>query len=192
MNLGYFGLVVAGMVYAAFNRPLQLSLLESVEGAFEAGPIAMVANAYIGGRIPLAISLTFLVNLAIGSFLSITLPSLVIPFSGLLIGFFRAVLWGVLFSPTKLELSPPTILAGVLIVVLIFLEGQAYVLAMLAAYVQGNAFLFPKQVSAESHARGYLIGVGRTSLIYLLVALVLAIAAVYEVLIAVLILPRIV
>ncbi|MGD8554918.1 MAG: hypothetical protein PVJ32_05730 [Anaerolineales bacterium] len=192
LNLGYFGLVVAGMVYAAFNRSAQLSLLQGVESAFEAGPIAIVMSAYTGGRIPLAISLTFLVNLAIGSFLSITLPSLVIPFSGLLIGFFRAVLWGVLFSPTNLELSPPIILAGVLIVVLIFLEGQAYVLAMLAAFVQGFAFLFPKRVSAESHGRGFLIGVGRSALIYLLVAIVLAIAAVYEVLIAVLILPRIV
>jgi hypothetical protein len=192
LNIGYFGLVVAGMVYAAFNRPLQLSLIEGVEGAFDAGPIAIVMSAYTGGRIPLAISLTFLVNLALGSFLAITLPSLVIPFSGLLIGFFRAVLWGVLFSPTKLELSAPAILAGVLILMLIFLEGQAYVLAMLAAFVQGSAFLFPKRVSAESHARGYLIGVGRSSLIYLLVAIVLAIAAVYEVLIAVLVLPRIV
>ena len=192
LNLGYFGLVAAGMVYAAYHRSLQLSLLESVEGAFEAGPIAMVASAYTGGRIPLAISLTFLVNLDIGSFLTITLPSLVIPFSGLLLGFFRATLWGVLFSPTRLELSGSNILVGVLISLLILLEGQGYVLAMLAVFVQGSAFLFPKSVSAPSHARGFLIGVKRSALIYLLVAIVLAIAAIYEVLIAVLILPRIV
>lgn len=175
LNLVYYGLMVGGMVYAAFDRALQEALLELVGEAFATGPLGEVSGAYSGGRILLAAALTFVVNLAGGSFASITLPSLIIPLSGLLVGAYRAVLWGLLFSPTAvmgagIVFQLPTLL----------LEGQAYVLTMLAAYAQGVAFLRPRSVGAETHLRGYRVGVKRSIRIYVLVVIVLALAALYE------------
>lgn len=189
LNLVYYGLIICGMVYVAFNRSLQQLLLEAVGSALTEGSLSPVLSAYSSGQVLPAIALTFGVNLTVGSFASITLPSLVIPFSGLLIGAYRAVLWGVMFSPTTLEVSGRTMISGLLVLVLILLEGQAYVLTMLAAYVHGRAFLWPHSVGAATRRRGYWLGVKRSARLYWLVALVLAVAAVYEALVAIYIIP---
>jgi len=185
LNLVYYGLVICGMVYVAFNPALQQLLLEAVGSAFTEGPLSTVAGAYTGGQILLAIVLTFVVNLTIASFLWITLPSLVVPFSGLVTGACRAILWGVLLSPSSPEMSAVMIPHSLTLI----LEGQAYILAMLAAYIQGRAFLWPATVGATTHGEGYRAGVKRSLRLYLLVAIVLAVAAVYEVLEVIYIIP---
>ena len=62
----------------------------------------------------------------------------------------------------------------------LLIEGQAYILVMLAIYVHGRAFLQPQAFGIQDQLHGYLEGFRRTGWIYLLVALLLAIAAVYE------------
>jgi hypothetical protein len=176
LNLVYYGLVLCGMIYVAFNRSLQQSLLELVGSAFTQGPFSVVGSAYVGGQVLQAMVLTFVVNLFIGSIAVITLPSLVIPFSGLLTGAYRAILWGLLLSPTTPVLRWVMVPHSLVLI----LEGQAYILAMLAAYVQGRAFLWPCSVGVTTHRQGYGLGVKRSVRIYLLVVLVLAVAAVYE------------
>jgi hypothetical protein len=185
LNLVYYGLVICGMAYAASNPSLQQSLLDALRGAFSQGPLAPVAGAYSSGQVLLAIGFTFGVNLAIGSFLWITLPSLVLPFSGLLTGGFRAVLWGLLFSPSSPEMSLVMIPHSLTLI----LEGQAYILAMLAAYIQGRAFVWPATVDATGHGEGYWAGAKRSLRLYLLVAIVLAVSAVYEVVEVIYIIP---
>ena len=176
LNLVYYGLVVCGMVYVAFNPSLQQSLLELVGSAFAEGPLSAVGSAYSGGQVLWAMVLTFVVNLFLGSIAVITLPSLVIPFSGLLLGAYRAILWGLLLSPTTPELRLVMIPHSLVLI----LEGQAYILAMLAAYVQGRAFLWPRSVGAATRRQGYGLGVKRSVRIYLPVVLLLAVAAIYE------------
>ena len=176
LNLLYYGLIVAAMAYAAFNPDLQRTLWTEVGKGFSTGPLEELVGAYSGGQVLLAAILTFAVNLLGGSFVYITLPSLIIPFSGLLVGVYRALLWGLLFSPTA-ELG-----AGLIFhLPTIILEGQAYVLAMLAAYVQGIVFLRPKKsVGVRTHRQGYWEGVKLSVRVYLLVVVVLLVAAVYE------------
>ena len=176
LNLVYYGLVVCGMIYVAFNPSLQQSLIKAVGSAFTEGPLSAVGSAYVGGQVLRAMVLTFVVNLFLGSIAVITLPSLVIPFSGLLMGAFRAILWGLLLSPTNPELRLVMIPHSLVLI----LEGQAYILAMLAAYVQGRAFLWPRSVGAATRRQGYGLGVKRSVRIYLLVVLLLAVAAIYE------------
>jgi hypothetical protein len=60
---------------------------------------------------------------------------------------------------------------------------------MLAAYIQGRAFLWPSTVNAATHTQGYQAGVKRSLRLYLLIAIVLAAAAVYEVLEVIFIIP---
>ena len=175
LNATYYGLMVAAMGYAAFHTDLQRTVLDAMGEAVGTGTMQTVAGAYLGGHLLLAVVLTFAVNLVGGSFAYIALPSLIVPFSGLLLGAFRALLWGLMFSPTEL------IGAGFfLLLPTIILEGQGYVLAMLAAYVQGVAFLRPESVGEKTHGRGYWEGIKLTARIYLLVAIVLLVAAVVE------------
>jgi hypothetical protein len=176
LNLVYYGLVILGMIYVTFNPSLQQALIATVGSAFTEGPLSAVGSAYTGGQVLPAMVLTFTVNLFLGSMAVITLPSLVIPFSGLLVGAYRAVLWGLLLSPT----TPQMRLVMIPHSLVLILEGQAYILAMLAAYVQGKAFLWPRSVGAETRRQGYGLGIKRSVRIYVLVVLLLAITAIYE------------
>jgi hypothetical protein len=189
MNVVYYGLVLVAMGLVALNRDIQTQLLEAVQASVKEGVLAPVGRAYAGGVLP-AIAVTFAVNFLVGSFASITLPSLVIPFSGLVVAAYRAVLWGLLFSPTTLNVTASEATGGALVALLILLEGQGYVLPMLAAYVHGKAWLWPASVGAASRWQGYKIGLCKSAWIYILIAITLAVAAVYEALIAIVILPQ--
>lgn len=176
INIVYYGLVAVGMVYVAFHPAVQQTLLQTTGQALLEGPLKSVSSAYMGAKVLPAIALTFLINLVMGSMLSITLPSLVIPFSGLLMGVYRALLWGLILSPAnpglRLLMIPHTIT--------LILEGQAYILALLAAFVQGKCFVMPKGVGAASAWQGYKEGLKRTGWMYVLIIAVLLIAAIYE------------
>ncbi|HJX38481.1 MAG TPA: stage II sporulation protein M [Anaerolineae bacterium] len=177
INLGYYGLVLVGMLYVVLIDPsLQEQLLRDVGGAFTEGPLATVSGAYLGGNVVAAAVLTFLVNLLAGSLLFITLPSLIVPFAGVLLGGYRAVLWGLLLAPTSGELALVMIPHSLTLI----LEGQAYVLTIFAAYVHGSSFLRPHRVGVTSHRQGYVAGLKMTAQVYALVLLALAAAAVYE------------
>jgi hypothetical protein len=185
INIAYYGLVAVFMVYVAFHQALQEELLAQIGAAFMGGPLSFVGQAYSSAQVLPAIAATFFVNLLLGSLAEITLPSLIIPFSGLIMGVVRAVLWGLILSPA----NPGLRLAMIPHSLTLLLEGQGYILALLAVYVQGRAFLWPQTAGVEGHARGYVEGLKRTGKLYVLVTLVLAVAAVYEV-IEVLLLAR--
>jgi len=126
------------------------------------------------------------VNLVLASFLEITLPSAIVPFLGFLLGVYRALLWGLIFSPAHPDMRMVIIPHSITLI----LEGQAYVLVLLAAYVQGRTFLWPKAAGveveglsfAQRHWRGYVEGLKRTGKLYILITLTLLVAAIYEVL----------
>ncbi len=177
INILYYGLVVLGMAYVAFFNPgLQETLLKVSGQTFTEGPLAAVGKAYGSGQVLQSILITFVVNLFLGSMIQMTLPSLIIPFSGLLLGVYRAILWGLLLSPSNAKLAGPMIPHSLTLI----LEGQAYILVMLSIYIHGKAFLRPQIYGIESRLGGYLEGLRRTGWIYVLVSLLLAVAAVYE------------
>jgi hypothetical protein len=199
MNLVYFGLVVGGMVYAAFNRPMQVELANTIGNELVALEDFVDArtggwlSAQVEARNPvfvLAAALAILaVNALLGSLAEITLPSLIVPFSGLLVGVFRAMAWGVLFSPEGISGGGVALLGAAATLLLLLLEGEGYVLAMLAAYLQGMAFLFPQRVGVPTRRQGFVAGLRMTARLYLLVVLVLGAAAAYEAVLAILVLP---
>lgn len=185
LNIVYFGLVLLGAVYSSLNPSIAQWLKEGTAQALtDGGPLVMVADAYISGNFLTAVVLTFIVNLVLGAILYITLPSMVVPFFGLLMGSFRAVLWGVLvLSLIPFEAySVPAWLTMVL-------EGEAYILAMLAAYIQGKAFLWPEIVGADTRRQGYVKGLEATWKLYVLVVVVLAVAAIWEAFAAIYLMP---
>lgn len=189
LNVVYYGLVIIAMLYTISNRSVQEAMGEQISLSFSQGMLSPVLEAYTTGQIISAIGLTFVINLVLGSFICITLPSMIIPFSGYIIAIVRAVLWGILFSPVITNIGINEIIMGVLIAILIFLEGQAYVLAMFGAYLHGKAFLWHEKAGVASRMDGYLRGLIDNGKVYILVVLVLIIAAVYEATIAILIFP---
>ena len=191
LNLVYYGLIAAAMAYAVYDTSLQRALTEAIVSGVAEGPLQPVLEAYTGGRVLLAIGLTFGINLVAGSFLSITLPSLIIPFSGILVGGLRAVLWGLLFSPQIAgDVRLQDVGLGAALVLLLILEGQGYVLAMLGAYLHGRAFLWTRSSGLAGHSQGYLHGLKQQGWVYLSLAAVLLVAAVYEVGLAMLAIPQ--
>lgn len=177
LNAAYYGLVALSMVYVAVINPaVQEQLLGEVQSALTEGPLSTVGSVYLGGNLVGAAVLTFLVNLLVGAVLTITLPSLIVPFAGIAMGAYRAVAWGLLLAPTTSQLALVMIPHSLTLL----LEGQGYILASLASYVHGMAFLRPQSVGVAGHRQGYLEGAKRTGRLYVLVAIVLAVAAVYE------------
>jgi hypothetical protein len=190
LNIVYYGLIILGMIIAAVDPKRQNALLASIHSGFNSGGfLSSISNAYSGKHILSAIVLTFIVNLFIASLISITLPSLlpiVGPILGLIVGMYRAVSWGIMFSPIIPQMQLPMLPHWLLII----LEGQTYIMAMLAAYIMLKAFLVPAKVDAESRKEGYTIGLKYTSSIYIAVIITLAFAAIYEAFEVILIVPK--
>lgn len=85
VNLVYLGAITLGVALTAVEPTLQKTLLQQVGESFSTS-LRPVVEAYTQGRLLPAILLTFAVNLFAGSLLVITLPSLVVPFWGILMG----------------------------------------------------------------------------------------------------------
>lgn len=191
-NIAYFTIIVIGMVVIRTNPEVQKQLLNVIGNAFATGPMQFVTGAYSNGEIIQAIIFTFFVNLVLGCFIAITLPSFIIPFSGFLVGGLRAIIWGFIFSPDLTGLTPLKILAGFGTGLLLILEGEAYVFGLFTSYLQGRAWLIPASVGAKTVRDGYQAGIKLTLRMYLLIILMLIIAAVYEACLVIIILPAII
>jgi hypothetical protein len=185
LNALYFGVVLLAGGYAFMNPAMQSELTEVAVDAFSpSGGLGPLTQAYLSGELLLAIGMTFLVNLIFGSLVFLTLPSTVIPFAGVLLGLYRAVLWGLLFAPTATSPLTPALW---LHVPTILLEGEAYIVAMLGVWLWWHA------VFSRSGARWrtWRQGLALQTRVYAAVVALLAIAAIYEAIEVIWILPAV-
>jgi hypothetical protein len=174
LNVTYFGVVAIAGGYAALNPAVQRTLLDTIDSAFSpTGALAPLVRSYVEGQLLTAIGLTFVVNLVLGTLVALTLPSLVVPFAGLAVGLYRAVLWGILFSPTPVAEPAASLMASL---PLLLLEGEAYVVAMLGVWLWWSRVLTTPGRRWQSWKQGLTLQVR----IYPAVMLLLALAAVYE------------
>jgi len=174
LNVVYFGVAVLAAIYAFANPALQSELTRVAADTFSpAGGLGPLVQAYLGGELLRAIVLTFLVNLILGSLVFLTLPSAIVPFAGLVLGVCRAVLWGLLFAPTESSTLGPTLLLHVPTIVI---EGEAYIVAMLGVWLWWQAVIDIPGKRWLAWRRGVKMQVR----VYAFVAGLLALAAVYE------------
>ena len=179
INVAYFGIVCGGMVYGScYRESRDAYMAESKQQAAEFLPAVLGSEP--SEHFLRTVALMFMVNLIGGSLLYITIPSLLVPFSGLLLGGVRAFVWGLVFTPNLTALNGASLVYGALIGLLLILEGEGYVLAMLGAYIQGKVFVFPRLADVTTPWQGYKLGSAWCLQIYELVAGVLAVAALYE------------
>lgn len=176
INVSFYGLVVLGAVYAFLDPRAQQELTKSILQSFSSGPMSVAKDAYVSGNVAAAALITFLVNTFLGSVLALTAPSLVIPFAGTIIGLLRALLWGVALAPSSPELARAMVPHSLVLV----LEGQGYIIAMVGVHVLWTSAFDGVRRGLRGFASGYLAGFRRNLDICALVAAVLAVSAVYE------------
>ena len=175
VNLTYYGLVVVGAIVVWLNPQLQTSLITMVQEGFETSLPGVVA-AYRSGNFLSAVAQTFTINFFLGSLIVLTLSACVFPPAGIMIGFWRAFLWGLVLAPTTPQLALAMIPHGITLL----LEGQGYILAVFAACRLGQVLVWPKSIGQTSRWRAYLAGLRETTLVYILVAIVLLVSALWE------------
>ncbi|MHC4570900.1 MAG: hypothetical protein ACYS0C_02330 [Planctomycetota bacterium] len=176
MHLIYFGTVLLLMLVAYHLPELQVSLLAGIKSQVtgSSGPLAVAGRAYMSKSILRAALATFVINFSLGSLAVITVPSVIVPGAGVLIAGVRAALWGLLLAPSFVALSSAMLLHSFTLL----LEGEGYILASFFGLLI-LIYLFRKAEGtsvAGRYGRALLMNVRGN----LLVALVLAIAAIYE------------
>jgi hypothetical protein len=182
LHLVYYGLIASAMLYTISDRSLQEQLAQLVLDALGVGPLAPASLAFSAGRALLTVGLIFAVNLLGATFLVITVPSLIVPFGGLLVFAVRALLWGILFAPqVSGGVEVREVLMGLGVLLLLVLEGEGYILAALGAFIQGRALFWPESVEASGFLQGCGYGLREQARLYVLIVLLLLVAAVYEV-----------
>jgi hypothetical protein len=154
-------------------RPGGLGALQAGSGTPGVG--SLITDAYRSGNVLIAAVVTLAVNLFLASILQTTLPTLIVPFLGVLLTLVRALSWGVLFTPVGAE-DPRFLIHWVTLVI----EGAAYLVVGFAAWVQGRYFLQPNRFGFVSRGAGYRAGLVATLRLYILVVILLVIGAIYE------------
>ncbi len=176
MHLVYFGLVIAGSLLIYAVPEAQVVLLGKVREALvsKGNPLGIAGDAYRSGNIPLAAAVTITVNFLLGSLASITVPSILVPGLGAVFACIRAIAWGLLLAP-----SMQTLALGMLPHSLtMLLEGEGYILAAIFG------LMIPIHVVSRGLGGNLFTRFGRSLLLNLKaqiwIALVLAVAAIYE------------
>ncbi|QIB39001.1 hypothetical protein G3A56_14160 [Rhizobium oryzihabitans] len=187
LNVAFYGLFAVSMAITMLLPEIQAYLKTGIDEAYlRPGVLKTVADAYGSQNLPKAMGMTFIINLLV-AFVMTTLPSLIIPFIGILATLHRGILWGIMFAPLgahKAMLIPHSIT--------LLIEGQAYVLAAFGAYVHGRTFLRISEYRVSTRWEAWKAGLVPLANIYCLVIFALAVAAIYEVLEAIYIIPRII
>lgn len=174
----YYALMILLMICANLNPTLYQMFADTFGRRFLTGALTLIGEPFGFGQALKAVMDGFVYNIMGLSYAEISLPSFVIPFSGVLIGLFRAVILGIAFSPANVTPS------GIFLPHLptLFLEGQSAVLAILGSYIHGRALLWPKTVGQTSRWRAYIEGVRQIGILYFPMAAVLLISALYGIL----------
>jgi hypothetical protein len=171
IHLLFWLVFIIGIIVAIVNPQL---LLDAVQRIHSSGFAKWIAEIYKGNNIALALFLTFFINLFVVCILTISIPSFFVSGLGVILGLSLAYKWGSHF------LDPSQKIAGIpyyifhLIVDL--LEGEAYILAMIAG-VRINSDIFHLKTWIASRRMWLKVNLGY----YKAIMIVLFISAIVEV-----------
>ncbi|MGW8435795.1 stage II sporulation protein M [Nocardiopsis sp. NPDC055879] len=171
LNVLMYGLFLLGMGTALVFPDLNAAQVTSMEDDGTAGlVVSLLDNVWL-----FALTI-FAVNVVTVAALTILLPSMVLPFAGILLFTYRAFHFGVTLAPVD------TVTAKLLIPhsLTILIEFQAYILVMFAAYVLGKAWLRPGTVGAHNRRQGYVRGLRRVGWLGLPALVLFVLGAIYE------------
>jgi hypothetical protein len=198
VHLAYFGLYVLGAIIIQGFPDLHTVMMAAVQGELSSqgkGPLAIAGRAYGTGNMFYAALVTFLINFPLGSFAMISLPSMIVPGCGVLLATFHATVWGLLLGPSIVSLTWGMLAhTGTLL-----LEGEGYILAtffalLIPVYLFGQGQVVEKPIVLDeiddpqaaptikknSAWTRFVSAVVLNLKANVLVAIVLAVAALYE------------
>ena len=182
-------LLVAGIYVVSFllgylmvhtQTPFAIELAEGVAQAATTSPIlSPILGALMTGNVAFAVAFTFLVNLSVGAFATTTLPGL-IPLAGgvgsVAVTGLRGFIIGAVYYYAFSVSVPYTILAmGTAI-----LELGAYVFSAAAGINISLSAVFPRRYHVESRWVAFKEAWKDAGRIYLIVVILLALGAVWE------------
>lgn len=106
----------------------------------------------------------------------IVLPSMLVPFLGIVLFAYKALNIGMTIAPTS-----PTLWVGLIPHSLtVVIEFEAYVLLMLGAWILGRSWLRPDSVGATSRQQAYVLGLQRLGWLALPALVLLVAGALWE------------
>ena len=154
LNAVVYGLALAGMSLGLLFPDLHAARSAPVQDP--SGWTSSLVTAVIG-NVWMFAGTILLVNVFTAALLLIVLPSLVVPFAGLLVFGLKTLDLGVVLAPV--DATAAKILLPHSLTLLV--EFQAYVLVMFGAYLLGRSWLRPSTVGAPARRQGYLGGLSR-------------------------------
>jgi len=170
-NLVFYGLVLGGFALGLAVPELAAGRAEGLETDGTADLVGrLLSNVWLFAAMILGVN-TITVGLA-----SIVLPSLVIPFLGIAVFAYRAVVIGVTLAPTDQSTWIVLIPHSLTLVI----EFQAYILLVLGAYLLGRAWVTPSFVEETSRVRAYGTGLRLLGVLALTALALLVVGALYE------------
>ena len=177
INMVYFGTVLLFMIVTYLVPEIQILTMSAIKSSVSSNgpnPLAVAVKAYSSRDVLLAAVTTFAINFPIGSVMVITLPSLILPGSGIFVAVLRSAMWGLLLAPSS------DIMSGAMLPhsFTLLLEGEAYILAAFFG-VLTFVYLINKQ-EGETVMKRYVKALVINVKGNLLVAIVLGISAIYE------------
>jgi len=177
-NAYYFGLVILGALIALAFPQAQRYMLDMAQIGLSSGPLSGIGGAYNSGNVLYAAAVTFVTNLFLGTIVEITIPSLIVPIWAPIMGLIRALMWGImLIVPVPGVLPWNTVVPHYLT---ILLEGEAYVVAIFACLRQVKVLFKLGSLPKGQRLKAYLTAIADNIKLLAVVALLLAVAALYE------------
>lgn len=116
------------------------------------------------------------VNIVKLSLLHIALPSLIVPFAGILITAYWALTTGIVLVPAGSASWIPLIPHSLTLVI----EFQAYIFLLLGAFILGRSWVRPRSIGAVNRRQGYVRGLQQFGLLALPALAMLIVGAIWE------------
>jgi hypothetical protein len=168
--------ILYGSVLAGFGAGLLFpGLTAAQKESFEAGGQADLVRSLL--KNPWLFALAILANNALrAGLLNLVLPSMIVPFAGVVWYVYSLFTVGLLLAPADrdgwLVLVPHSLT--------VVMEVQAYVLLALGAYLLGRAWIWPRTVGAENRRQAYVSGLRQLGVLSLPALALLVVFAFYE------------
>ncbi len=168
--------ILYGSVLVGFGRGvLSPGVTAARRESFEVGGPADLVRSLLEN--PWLFALAILANNALrAGLLNIVLPSMIVPFAGVVWYVYSLFTVGLMLAPVDrdgwLVLIPHSLT--------VVMEIQAYVLLSLGAYLLGRAWIWPRTVGAENRRQAYVDGLGQLGVLSLPALALLVVFALYE------------
>ena len=169
----YYGLVIIGLVIGLLYPPVSTGTGGNIASQFST-VLPGLMQAIGAGDVIKIIATIFAFNSILGSFLAITVLNLV--GLGTLVFIYRPIMWGLIYAPT----SPSAAVLLIAVIPTLILEGIAYVIAFTASLDFVLAIAKPKSLGEESRFKAWKKAWIYNLKSYVLVLIMLLVAAVVE------------